>query len=203
MAYDPFSGFLSVAGTATQTSTPHPPQSQTWVVGQYNARPPPPTTQAPNPGPNPLFGTAKNGLVQGAFGSNPASAAAVAIQSDGKTIAAGEAPVVNADAGIGLVRLLGPTVSVNNAPTVLVTSQQLVPIQFQVTINEPLALAACPILQVTGRTACQLGRKLPGGRGSYRSDPGWKYWDLGANDRLYDRRPPRFPRHGASNGPAG
>ncbi len=155
VAYDPFSGFLSVAGTATETSTqPPPPQSQTWVVGQYNT-----TTGAANLG----FGTPKNGLVQGVFGTDPASAAAVAIQSDGKTVAAGQSPSVNADEGIGLLRLLGPTVTVNNAPTTLVTSQQLVPIAFQVSLTEPLALATCPILQVSGGTATNSTGSCPAG----------------------------------------
>ena len=99
--------------------------------------------------------------MQGAFGSNPASAAAVAIQPDGKTVTAGEAPTVNADEGIGLVRLLGPTVTVGNAPTALVTSQQLVPIQFPVSINEPLAVDACPILLVSGGTATNSGGSCP------------------------------------------
>ena len=64
VAYDPFSGFLSVAGTATQTSTPPPPPAQTWVVGQYNATP-----TSGQLAPNPNFGS--NGLAQGAFGKQP------------------------------------------------------------------------------------------------------------------------------------
>ena len=127
----------------------------------------------------------------------------MAIQPDGKTVAAGEAPTVNADEGIGLVRLLGPTVTVGNAPTAIVTSQQLVPIQFPVSINEPLALAACPILLVSGGTPTNSGGSCPAGVTPIEMIPAGS---TGISVQVTVQMagvPPRLPDHRPGDGPAG
>jgi uncharacterized delta-60 repeat protein len=93
IAYQTSGNSLVAAGTAPNTGL-----GQTMVVAVYNA-----TTGATNSS----FGT--GGLVQRGFGAFPASATAIAIQPDDKIVAAGQAPVVNADEGIGLIRMFGPT----------------------------------------------------------------------------------------------
>ena len=101
-----------------------------------------------------MFGP--NGLVvENGSNGEPAAAAAVVVQPDGKTVAAGEVPTVNGVETVGLIRVLGPTVSVSNAPTVSVppagspTFQQGT-LNFLITLTEPLPLTACPMLSAVG-----------------------------------------------------
>ena len=136
VAYQPFGGFLTVAGMSTTANTqPPPPQVESTLVGQYNG-----ITGSPNT----FFGT--NGVVvEGNPGNEPESAAAVAVQPDGKTVVAGETPTVNGVEGTGLMRFTGPTVAVSNAGTLSVTEPiSFATLNFTVAFNETLATSVCP-----------------------------------------------------------
>jgi hypothetical protein len=150
VAYDPFSGYLSVAGTAT---TGQPPTATT-VLGQYRS-----DTGTPNS----KFGS--GGLVQGPSGEFPAPGfpVGVAVQSDGRVVVAGEFPLVNGVEGIGLIRVLGPILSVFNPATVQVGPPDApVTRGFPVSITEPLVNTVCPILTATGGSLIPFGTCAPG-----------------------------------------
>jgi uncharacterized delta-60 repeat protein len=170
VAYQPAGGFLMVAGMSTTTNSQStPPQLQSVLVGQYNAL---------NGSTN--FGTAPSGLTTGftngllavnGVNNEPAAAAAVAVQPDGKTVIAGEMPTVNGVEGIGVMRLIGPTVSVSNAPTLTVVepTPATVTLNFPVGVNETLATSVCPVFGVTGSggvvatAPCAVGAPVPAG----------------------------------------
>ena len=149
VAYDPFSGYLSVGGTATTGQ----PSTSAMMLAQYRS-----DTGAVNAS----FGP--GGMVQGPSPqfAQAAFPVGVAIQPDGKVVAAGEAATVNGDEGLGLMRALGPTLSVSNAPTVAAGPLGPVTLQFGVSIDERLVNAACPILAAAGGALVPSGSCAPG-----------------------------------------
>jgi hypothetical protein len=125
IAYQPCGNTLSAAGFAG--SGP----GRQMVVTQYNAT---------NGKPNASFGS--NGASLRSFGAFPSSLAAVAVQTDGKTVGAGRAAVLNAVNGIGLIRLAGPTLSLADPPTRVVGPASVgkrVTVNVTASINEPLS----------------------------------------------------------------
>jgi uncharacterized delta-60 repeat protein len=143
VAYQPFGNVLVAAGFAGSGF------GKKMVVTQYNA-----TTGAPNLS----FGSA--GAAVHSSGSFSSSLDSVAVQSDGKTIGAGGAPVVNAVQGIGLIRVGGPTLSVGNLPLVQVTAFGPITLHFHASIDEPLFNAVSAVFcasagaVLTGRGRC-------------------------------------------------
>jgi hypothetical protein len=129
LAYESSTNLLSAAGLVGVGS------SQQVAIVQYNA-----STGAVNGS----FGS--GGVIRQSFGSSlvPAqsSLAAVAVQPDGKTVAAGQAPVLNAVPGLLLMRVFGPVLSVLNAPLIKVTSPNPATLRFPVRLSEPLAVNA-------------------------------------------------------------
>ncbi len=121
IAYQPFGNLLVAAGSAGSGFT------KRMVVVQYNAT---------NGAPNLSFGS--GGAVAHSVGSFSSSLNGVAVQSDGKTIGAGGAPVVNAVQGIGLIRVGGPTLAVGNLPLLQVTAFGPITLHFHAAIDEPL-----------------------------------------------------------------
>jgi hypothetical protein len=121
LAYQLNGNFLSAVGFTGAGA------GKQMAMAQYNA-----TTGAPNAS----FGN--GGAVTQAFGSFPSSLAGAAVQSDGKTVGAGMAPIgVNAVEGMGLIRVGGPTVTVSdhlpvNSPSNSVT------VHFSAAVNEHL-----------------------------------------------------------------
>ncbi len=85
---------------------------------------------------NPGFG--QSGTVQSSF-SGPANAYAVLVQPDGEVVAAGIAPGATVGVtSIGMVRLLGPTVSVSSPAVVNTTTAGQVTIVYTLTLDEYL-----------------------------------------------------------------
>jgi uncharacterized delta-60 repeat protein len=121
LAYNPNGNVLVAAGNAGPAGT------QSAVVAEYNA-----TTGSLNS----FFGS--GGSVSRSFPSAAASAFAVAVQGDGKVVAAGAAPVVGSVTQILLFRALGPTVTVGNVATLQKSSTGPISVSFPVSIDEPL-----------------------------------------------------------------
>ncbi|MGH9114975.1 MAG: delta-60 repeat domain-containing protein, partial [Acidimicrobiales bacterium] len=125
LAYQPDGNVLVAAGKAGSGST------QSMVVAQYDA-----TNGVPN-GP---FGA--GGAVIHSFGANrQSSLAAVDVQPDGKTVAAGVAPLVNSAPAMGLIRLYGPSLSVSYSGPNPLQAQAPGPVSvpsLSASIDEPL-----------------------------------------------------------------
>jgi hypothetical protein len=121
VAYQPNGNTVSAAGTAGLG------QSQRMLLAQYNPF---------NGVLNSSFGT--GGSVQSSF-SGPATAAGVAVQTDGKVVAAGSAPGSTAGTrDIGLFRVLGPSVSLTAPGVLQTTSTGGVQINVILTLDESL-----------------------------------------------------------------
>jgi uncharacterized delta-60 repeat protein len=146
VSYQPLGNVLVAAGFVNSGA------NTKVVVAQYN-----PTTGALNK----AFGTAGAATQAFAFSS---AASAVTVDTSGRTIAAGSAPVINAVPGIAVLRLLGPTVSVPNPPCLtaagcsagkrlrLVAGIKPIMLSFSVNIDEALygPLTATVCAQVVG-----------------------------------------------------
>ena len=136
LAFEPSTNLLSAAGFAG-TST-----AQSLVVAQYNA-----STGAANHS----FGS--GGAITRSFGSAAvpatASASSVAVSADGKTVAAGRAPVVNAVDGLALMRVFGPVITMSNPALVKVTTTNPITVHFPVKLSEPLPSSVAALFCVT------------------------------------------------------
>ena len=120
-AYQPNGNAVTAAGGSPSSRTGQ------MVAVQYNA-----SSGLINPG----FG--QSGTVQSSF-SGPANAYAVLVQPDGGVVAAGYAPGATVGAtSIGMVRLLGPTVSVSSPAVVNTTTAGQVTIVYTLTLDEYL-----------------------------------------------------------------
>ncbi|MGH9055273.1 MAG: hypothetical protein ACRDYY_05320, partial [Acidimicrobiales bacterium] len=124
LAYQAFGNILIAAGTAGMGAQG---SGQAMFVAQYDAT---------NGAPNGSFGS--GGAVVQSFSQGQSSLAAVAVQTDGRTLAAGVAPITNSVPGIGLLRLDGPFVAVLNPPLQQVTSSNPAQFSYTITIDEPL-----------------------------------------------------------------
>ena len=145
IAYQSSGNVLTTAGSVGTGA------SQKMVVLQYNA-----TTGAPNRS----LGT--NGVLTEQVGSFGSWLTSVAAQPDGKVVAAGAAPIVHAVTGIGLLRIMGPTLSVGNLGTIKVTSSSPVTVHFTARLSEALfsnvtvRLCGAPggVVNVAGQGTC-------------------------------------------------
>jgi hypothetical protein len=141
LAYQPSGNVLVAAGDSHSNL----------FVAEYSA-----TNGAPNTG----FGS--NGQIQESSGGLAPPPASVAVQTDGKVVAAWTAPVVHAVAGIGVLRVMGPSLSVANLPTVQVHSSSPLTVHFTASLNEPLfnpvkvTLCGAPsgVVNVNGQGRC-------------------------------------------------
>jgi hypothetical protein len=170
VSYQPFGNVLVAAGFVNSGANTN------LVTAQFN----PDATSAAT-ALNKSFGT--GGVVTRAFTFSSA-ASAVTVDTLGRTIAAGSAPVINAVPGIAVLRMLGPTVSVPNPPCLapasclgglrLRTTVGTKPIQvkFDVNVDEavfgPLNVSVCAqVNNVAGRLLkalpCQLLVQIPAG----------------------------------------
>jgi uncharacterized delta-60 repeat protein len=121
IAYQPYGNTLSAVGLLV-TGAP----VRDMVTVQYNAA---------SGAPNLQFGSVGAVVHKFAFDS---ALSAVAVQSDGKTVAAGAAPIVNAVQGLAVTRVTGPALSVGNLALVQVSSFSPITVRFTAAINEPL-----------------------------------------------------------------
>jgi Domain of unknown function (DUF5122) beta-propeller len=127
VAYQPNGNFIVAAGTATPSGTP---PTRRVIVAQYT-----PATGAVTPS----FGS--GGIVQQTYtNSVGAGASGIVAQPDGKTVVAATLPSVNSVSQIGLLRLLGPTVSIGAPPPVIVYFDGPITVFFPVFIDEPLGI---------------------------------------------------------------
>jgi hypothetical protein len=129
VADQPDGNTLSVAGYVQGAS-------KSMVLLQYDA-----TTGAVNSNfaPKPTGG----GALVRSFGSFDSSLSAVAVDSFGRTIAAGSAPYLNGVQGLALTRVLGPTVSVQSPALV---DANPITVRFVLSIDEPLSASVSPSL---------------------------------------------------------
>ena len=145
LAFQPLDNLLSAAGFAGNGT------AEKVVISQYNA-----TTGAVNTS----FGV--NGVIKQSFGSaaipSASSLGAVAVQSDGKAVAAGTGPVINDIDGMLLMRAFGPVVSVGNPALVKWSSTKPVTLHFPASLSEPMPVAVlanfCATGNVNGQGSC-------------------------------------------------
>ena len=153
VAYQPYGNLVVTAGTAPDTGS-----GNSIVVAQYNAS---------SGALNPSFGA--GGLVSESFGADNAEAAGVAVQPDGKTVAAGSVPRVHAVTQMGVMRFLGPTVSVADPAEVTVFQDGPVTVNFPVQMDEPVGtetvIAVCAGGGTIGGSSC-IYATIPAGQTS-------------------------------------
>ena len=147
LVYEPVGDFLITAGTEGATGG-----STTMMIGEYSG-----TTGAPN------THFASSGVVAASPSGLSAGLNAIAVQPDGKAVGAGQVPT-GLGAGnvteVGLMRVMGPTVSVANPPIAKVTATGNTTVNFTVSVDEPLS---------TGATASVCGSTGDFGRRGSRS----------------------------------
>ncbi len=100
-------------------------------------------------------------MVVGSHSGLSAGLNAIAVQSDGRAVGAGQVPtglVAGNDTEVGLMRVFGPTVSVANPPIKQVTATGNTTVNFTVSVDEPLS---------TGATASVCGSTAHSGRGGF------------------------------------
>ena len=126
LVYEPVGDFLITAGTEGATGS-----STSMIVGEYSG-----TTGAPN------THFASSGVVAASPSGLSAGLNAIAVQPDGKAVGAGQVPT-GLGAGnvteVGLMRVMGPTVSVANPPIAKVTATGNTTVNFTVSVDEPLS----------------------------------------------------------------
>jgi uncharacterized delta-60 repeat protein len=128
VSYQPSDNILAAAGFATSGANTN------LVVTQYNA-----ITGAVNTS----FGS--GGAVVRSFPFS-SSLSAVTMDGFGRTIAAGSFPTVNAVPGMGLIRVLGPTLSVGNAPSRIVIGTAPITVFYPIQVDEPLPVQVAVFL---------------------------------------------------------
>jgi uncharacterized delta-60 repeat protein len=129
LVYEPVGDFLITAGTEGP-----PGGNTTMMIGEYSG-----TTGAPN------VHFASSGIVAASPSGLSAGLNAIAVQPDGRAVAAGQVPtglVAGNDTEVSLMRVMGPTVSVTNPPITQVNVTGNTTVNFTVSVDEPLSNGA-------------------------------------------------------------
>ncbi|HET6916825.1 MAG TPA: hypothetical protein VFH56_12105, partial [Acidimicrobiales bacterium] len=144
VAYQPDGNILTVGGFIGSGPT------EQMFLGQFDA------ANGASGAPNTFFGS--NGVMTSAVGRT-SSVAALATQPDGKVVAAGIGSSVNSVPVVGLIRVFGPSLSVQPPPITDVLSYGGVGVTFTVSIDEPLfndvhASLCAPGASINGGPSC-------------------------------------------------